>query len=240
MARIFVLEDEEQSRKALVQMLLKISSEITVDAAADLAEARELLGNTVSFDLFLLDINLNQNNREDIGGIILAEEIRLMKKYAFTPLVMLTSIGGLEMEAYRKLHCYQYLVKPYNEKEIEELVQKVLFYVQKDKKETILVKKNGINYKISCDEIQYCKAIPRGVCICLKNEEMEIPYLSIHKIMDKLPKKHFFQCHRMFIVNKNAVKYYDLVNQVIQVDGYADFIDIGVTFKNEVRRIMNE
>lgn len=52
MARIFVLEDEDESRKALVQMLLKISSEITVDAAADLESARSLLSDTVSFDLF--------------------------------------------------------------------------------------------------------------------------------------------------------------------------------------------
>lgn len=240
MARIFVLEDEEQSRKALVQMLLNISGEITVDAAADLAEARKLLGGTVSFDLFLLDINLNRDDMNDVDGITFAEEIRAIQKYAFTPLVMVTSIAGLEMEAYRKLHCYQYLVKPYNQSEIEELVQKVLFHIRKDEKEFVLVKKGGINYKILCDEIEYCKAIPRGVCICLKSERMEVPYLTIHKLLEKLPKKCFFQCHRMFIVNKKAVKYYDLVNQVIQVKDYPEFIDIGVTFKAEVRRIMNE
>ena len=72
MARIFVLEDEEHSRKALVQMLLKISDEITVDAAANLTEARLLLDSTVSFDLFLLDINLNPKDSEDISGILLA------------------------------------------------------------------------------------------------------------------------------------------------------------------------
>ena len=240
MARIFVLEDEEHSRKALVQMLLGISGDITVDAAADLAEARELLGGTVSFDLFLLDINLSREGSGDTSGITFAEEIRAIQKYAFTPIVMVTSIAGLEMDAYRRLHCYQYLVKPYDSKEIEELVDKILFYVQKDKKEYILVKKNGINYKIFCDDIEYCRAIPRGVCICLKNEQLEIPYLSIHKLLDKLPEKRFFQCHRMFIVNKEAVRYYDLVNQVIQVFDYPEFIDIGITFKTDVRRIMNE
>lgn len=240
MARIFVLEDEEESRKALVQMLLRISSEITVDAAADLASARKLLGGTVSFDLFLLDINLDQKSSGDTSGIVFAQEVRSMQKYAFTPIVMVTSIAGLEMEAYRQLHCYQYLVKPYDQKEIEELVEKVLFHVQREQKESIVVKKDGINYKILCDEIVYCKAIPRGVCICLKNEEMEVPYLSIHKLLEMLPKQQFFQCHRMFLVNKQAVKYYDLVNQVIQVMDHPEQIDIGVTFKAEVRRRMNE
>ena len=44
----------------------------------------------------------------------------------------------------------------------------------------------------------------------------------------------------MFAVNKAYVKYYDLVNQIIQVEGYQEGIDIGVTYKTEVRRLLNE
>lgn len=237
MARILILEDEEQSREALTSMLQNMSSEVTVDAAADLATARLLLDSTVSFDLFLLDINLCPQDTEDKSGLLFAEEIRAIRQYEFTPLVMITSIAGLEIDAYRKLHCYQYIVKPYVQEEIQELVDKVLFHIQAEQQPSIIVKKEGINYKISCDEIVYCKAISRGVCICMKKEQMEVPYLSIRQLLEKLPKNLFFQCHRMFVVNKNAVRYYDLVNQVIQVEGYDTTIDIGVTYKAEVRRI---
>lgn len=237
MARILILEDEEQSREALARMLQNISGEVTVDAAADLAAARLLLGGTVSFDLFLLDINLCPQDAEDKSGFLFAEEIRAIRQYEFTPLVMLTSVAGLEIDAYRKLHCYQYIVKPYVQEEIEELADKVLFHIHAEEQPFIVVKKGGINYKISCDEIVYCKAVSRGVCICMKKEQMEIPYLSIRQLLEKLPKNLFFQCHRMFVVNKNAVRYYDLVNQLIQVEGYDAPIDIGVTYKAEVRRI---
>lgn len=238
MARILILEDEMHSRTALEKMLKNISAEITVDAAADLAEARLLLDSTVSFDLFFLDVNLAPDETGDTSGILFAEEIRNMRQYEFTPLVMITSVAGLEMEAYRRLHCYQYVVKPYVRSEVEEIVRKVLFHLHAEKRASIMVKRNGINYKIFCDEIMFCRAIPRGVCICLKNEQMEVPYLSIHKLLEKLPGDLFFQCHRTFIVNRNAVKYYDLVNQVIQVEGSPEWIDIGVTFKPEVRRIL--
>lgn len=237
MARILILEDEEQSREALARMIQNISGEVTVDAAADLATARLLLGSTVSFDLFLLDINLDPQDSEDKSGLLFAEEVRAIRQYEFTPLVMVTSVAGLEIDAYRRLHCYQYIVKPYVQEEIEELVNKVLFHIQAEERPSIVVKKDGINYKISCDEIVYCKAISRGVCICMKKEQMEIPYLSVRQLLEKLPKNLFFQCHRMFVVNKNAVRYYDLVNQVIQVEGYDMPIDIGVTYKAEVRRI---
>lgn len=240
MARILVLEDEEQSRNALVKMLRNLSDEITVDAAADPATAGLLLDSTVSFDLFLIDVNLNPQDKGDTSGICFAESVRAIRRYEFTPLVMVTSVAGLEIEAYRKLHCYQYVVKPYVPEEIEEIVQKVLFHIHAEERTSIVVKKNGINYKIFCDDIMFCKAIPRGVCLCLKGEQLEIPYLSIRQLLEKLPKKIFFQCHRMFVVNRNAVKYYDLVNQMIQVEGYDEQIDIGVTFKPEVRRLMND
>lgn len=239
MARILVLEDEVQSRMALEKMLYNISSEITVDTAADLAEARLLLGGTVSFDLFFLDVNLKPEEEGDTSGILFAEEIRNHRQYEFTPLVMITSVAGLEMEAYRRLHCYQYVVKPYVQSEVEEIVRKVLFHLHTEKRSFIVVKRNGINYKIFCDEIRFFRAIPRGVCIYLREEHIEVPYLSIHKLLEKLPKEMFFQCHRTFVVNRNAVKYYDLVNQVIQVEGYSEWIDIGVTFKPEVRRMLH-
>ncbi len=238
MARILILEDEDTSRTALVKMLKNISAEITVDAAADLAKARLLLGSTVSFDLFFLDVNLTPGEEGDTSGIRFAEEIRSIRKYEFTPLVMITSVAGLEMEAYRRLHCYQYVVKPYIQSEVEEIVRKVLFHLHAGTRPSIMVKRNGVNYKIFCDEIMFCRAIPRGVCLQLKNEQIEVPYLSIHKLLEKLPEGMFFQCHRTFVVNRNAVKYYDLVNQVIQVEGSSEWIDIGVTFKPEVRRIL--
>ncbi len=239
MARILILEDETESRKALEKMVRDISADITVDAAADLASARLLLGSAVSFDLFLLDVNLKPEKPGDLSGICFAEEIRRKRQYEFTPLVMVTSVSGMEMEAYRKLHCYQYVVKPYVKEDVEEVVKKVLFHLHADNRPFIMVKKNGINYKIFCDEIMFCRAIPRGVCFYLKEEQIEVPYLSIHKLLEKLPKEMFFQCHRTFVVNRNAVKYYDLVNQVIQVEGSSEWIDIGVTFKPEVRRMLH-
>ena len=69
MTRILVLEDDDRSRESLCRMLEKISDQITVDAAADLAGARLLLRSAVSFDLFLLDIHLNREEEEDRSGI---------------------------------------------------------------------------------------------------------------------------------------------------------------------------
>ena len=49
-----------------------------------------------------LDVNLSGEDREDIGGILFAREIRERFEYTFTPIVMVTAIGNMEMQAYRE------------------------------------------------------------------------------------------------------------------------------------------
>lgn len=240
MVRIFVLEDDKQSRVALKEMLCYIAEDIKVDTAASLSEARLLLQGGHPYELFLLDVNLEKEDPTDASGLLFAKDIRGIAQYEFTPLVMITSVATLEVEAYRRVHCYQYILKPYDEKELQDVVGKVLSHVRATEKPFIIVKKNGINYKILCQEIVFCRAIPRGVCLCLRQEQMDIFYLSVRQLLEKLPKCDFFQCHRMFVVNKNYVKFYDLVNQMIEVEGYQEKIDIGVTYKAEIRRLLHE
>lgn len=240
MAGILILEDDKQSRDALVSMLCNIAENVTVQAAADLKEARNMLRGNHFFDLFLLDVNLDSKDTDDNSGLVFAEEVRKFTKYELTPIIMLTSVASLEIEAYRKIHCYQYIIKPYEAEEVQKIVERVLSHARPAEKPFIIVKKNGINYKVICEDIVFCKAIPRGVCLYLKEEQMDIPYLSIRQLLDKLPDQDFIQCHRMFVVNKEYVKYYDLVNQVVQVEGYREGIDIGVTYKADVRRLLHE
>ena len=118
---------------------------------------------------------------------------------------MVTSIASLEMEAYRRLHCYQYLIKPYMRVDVENVVKKLLALQNVKEEKSIVVKKDGINYRIKCNAIVFVKAVPRGICLYLKKEVMKIPYLTIVKLLEQLDKDEFIQCHRMFVVNKKYI-----------------------------------
>ena len=48
----------------------------------------------------------------------------------------------------------------------------------------------------------------------------------------------FVQCHRMFAVNVNEVEYYDKVNRIVKIKNCEDMVEIGVTYKNEVGRLI--
>ncbi len=239
MTRILVLEDNIDSLRALQKIIEKMSADIEVFPVEGLEQARETLEREKEpFHAFLLDINLKEADTEDISGLTFAKEVRSLAKYAFTPIIMITSLASLELRAYRELHCYQYMIKPYQEEEIQRLIRKVLFQTGEAAEPFVLIKKEGINYKLLCRDIIGVRAIHRGVSIILEKEEMNVLYLTIRQLMEKLPQEQFFQCHRMFVVNRDHIDYVDSVNGLIHMKNGME-AEIGVTYKARVKEALN-
>ncbi|MBQ5851403.1 MAG: response regulator transcription factor [Lachnospiraceae bacterium] len=241
MTNILILEDTVDCLNMITRMVENVSDNVHAVPVRSLEEAREALSKpNVSFQAFLLDINLDVNNSEDMSGITFAREIRNMQEYVFTPIVMITSIANMELTAYRELHCYQFLVKPYNEKDIENLISKLLFISRtgETRGDFITVKKEGINYKLFCKDIVCIKAIPRGVNIVMVKEEIKVLYTSIKQLMEKLPNEQFVQIHRMYVVNQNYIESVDMVNGYLKLKTGME-TEIGVTYRNQVRGILN-
>ncbi len=237
MIRIFILEDQEMSRKALKELIVSTGhqEEIEVDSASSFEEGRHYVESNAMYDAFFLDINLDERNPSDESGLELARLIRSYEKYEFTPVIMVTSVVNLEMAAYRELHCYQYLLKPYVEEDVKKVVKKLLAMRNVKEEKTIVVKKDGINYRIKCNAIVYIQAVPRGVCLYLKKESMKIPYLTIVKLMEQLPQDDFIQVHRMFVVNKKYIENVDFVNRMIKMGGYDELVEVGGTYKQKLK-----
>ncbi len=124
MTRILILEDSKECLEAITVMVERVSGHVRAVPVNSLEEARAALGGEAQppFQAFLLDINLNTGDSDDISGITFAREVRMRKEYAFTPIIMITSLANMELTAYRELHCYQYLVKPYNEEDRKSVV----------------------------------------------------------------------------------------------------------------------
>ena len=239
MIQVLILEDDHVSREALSRILAEYQTGISVHAASTYEEAKKLLGQEIRYDLFLLDVNLGGENREDIGGILFAREIREKFCYTFTPVVMVTSVGAMEMQAYRELHCYQYIMKPFRPEQVVEVVRKVLDQEKREEPPSVVVKRDGVNYQVRCDEIRYIEAIHRGIRLHMKGETWDVPYVTLKQILSKVPGGMFLQCHRMFAVNRREVEYYDTVNRVVKLKDCADVIEIGVTYKAEIGRIVS-
>lgn len=239
--KILILEDQEESKKALVEIIRSISEEIEVTAVASEQEAMAALLHKGEYALFLLDINLDTTRFSDTSGMNVASEIRRMHCYEFTPIVFVTSLLSLELRSYRELQCYRYITKPFDKKEVAEIIEKVLLHSTEQKEESfITIKKDGINYKISCDDILCIRAIARGIRLVMKTEELEVRYLTLKQLLPRLPEEEFVQCHRMYIVNRKYIEYVDTVNRMIKLRGSEEPVEIGVTYKTQIRSLLHE
>ena len=239
MTHVLILEDDKASLEALKRILTEYSEDLCVHTASSYREAKKLLDMDWTYRLFLLDVNLNGNAHEDIGGILFARELREQFRYTFTPVVMVTAIGAMEMQAYRELHCYQYIMKPFRPEQVKEVVQKVLEREKHEERPMVVVKKDGINYQVLCEDICYIEAIPRGICLHMKNENWNVPYVTLKQILQKVPADIFLQCHRMFAVNRRKVEYFDTVNRIVKIKDCEDIVEIGVTYKSEIGRLIS-
>lgn len=236
MINILVLEDQKDSREALCKMIASYNreNEVEIDSAATYEEAEKLLNNKKTYNGFFIDINLDIENENDQSGIEFARLLRKNRKYEFTPVIMVTSIASLEMTSFREIHCYQYIVKPYDRKTVEDVIQKIVMHDKVAEEKYIIVKKDGINYKIKCDAIQYVQAITRGIQIKLTKETVKVPYLTIKEFMKKVDPEDFIQCHRMYVVNKKHIVSIDVVNRMIELED-KNMVEIGVTYKDKIK-----
>ena len=240
MTYVMILEDDRASMEALAKILSEYSDDICVHTASSYKEAKGLLDADIQYGLFLLDVNLSGSKREDIGGILFAREVRERFRYTFTPIVMVTAVGAMEMQAYRELHCYQYIMKPFRKEQVVEVVEKVLAKAKQEEPPSVTVKKEGINYQVKCEDIRYIEAVPRGIAIHMKEETWNVPYVTLKQMLQKGPRDIFVQCHRMYVVNKREVEYYDTGNRIVKLRDCDDTVEIGVTYKAEIGRLLSD
>ena len=74
-------------------------------------------------------------------------------------------------------------MKPFRREQVEEVVQKVLEKESREKPPVIVVKKDGINYQLKCEDIRYLEAIPRGTRLHLVTENWDVPYVTLRQML---------------------------------------------------------
>lgn len=230
---VLVVEDNEVHMKALEKLLSKIS-DINVIKAYNMAEACYML-SLYEYSLFLIDIVLDKSKRGDLSGIHLVNYIRELSKYQFTPVIFITSLEDPKLSAFKELHCYDYIEKPFSEKQVVDVVEQALkFPVQRSNNEFLYLKKEGIIYSFDLTKVKYITVSRRGMEIHSVDEVMHMPYASIDGIIKELGNDDFIQCNRNTVVNKRYIDTIDMTNKILRLKDEDEFISIGKMMKKEL------
>ena len=236
MKQILLLEDNEYTRDKLIKVLKSLEQEVNVFAYSN---QREAFGCAMThrIDLFLVDIILCPKERNDFSGISFVEKIRECASCAAAEVVFITSIAGLEVDLLHRIHCYDYIEKPIDERRLKRIVNEIINRGEKVSKltERIYFRNNGISYPIEVAEIRYVMYQNRALNVYTGEESIKVPNLPLKRFLEKVRDSIFLCPFKGTAVNIAYIESVDYVNQYINLKGIKEPISMGSVMKKRFR-----
>lgn len=184
--------------------------------------------------LFIIDIILDITRPGDTSRMKFVESIRKIEKYKYTPLIFITSLQDPEIYAYRELHCYGYIEKPFEIESVRKLLGEALeCNIAGEDGHVLHFRKDGILYPIQCNEVIYAQSTNHTICFYLINGTVfRISYKTCKQILEEAEYDEFIQCSRGTIVNRKYIEHVDMTNEMITLRGNVR-VEIGIRYKKK-------
>lgn len=201
---ILVVEDDINQRDTLVKIIEKEFLDLRVYKASTVNEALQII-NSKPISLFLLDINLNKES-----GIDLAQKIRSINEHKLTGIVFITTEMIHIIDAFKNIHCYDFIVKPYKVDDIKKIINTFIKGLKtqniKEGKHSYIEVDNNLSIKIYHNDIFFIEYINRNCILHTTNGEYVIKSTTLKKIMQQVVNDDIIQSHKSFIVNVNHIE----------------------------------
>lgn len=234
---ILLVEDERIQREALASIIKANFVDVRIYEAASKTEALKVV-NEKDIHLFFIDIHL-----KDSSGLELAKKIRQYENHALTGIVFVTGEVIHIIEAFKNIHCYDFIVKPYKEKDIIKIIDIFLnsspLKSIKEGKYTFIDIDSSISVKLYHNDIIYIEYSDKSCNIHTINGVYKVKRTSLIKILNIINDDEIIQTHRSFAVNLKYVteieKTYEKVWN-IKLRGCDDVVLLSYTYRQAFLR----
>lgn len=221
MLNIFVCEDNDIQRQAIVQIIQNtvLIEELDMQLVLDTENPYELLDeirNSQNTGVYFLDIDLNS----DMNGMKLAQQIRLYDPRGF--IIFITAHSELSYMTFQyRVEAMDFVLKD-NPAEAKVKLRECLLnamerhMLQTNKTHKVYTLEVG-GRKISVDyeDILFFETSSNIHKVILHAKDRQIEFPSTLKELTGVLDSNFVRCHRAFLVNKNNIKEVDTKNRII-------------------------
>ena len=211
MMNLLIVEDTKETCNFLTSVIRKHYPDIHCDHAYTFDEAIRKITDT-TYDLFIIDYELDRSNASK-NGIALGKMISEQKKYKNTPVLMETSYPEYVLNAVNSLHCLYYLVKPFKETDIIDMLKKV-FHTLVPEAKLLFHNNMGIKTVISVSDIIYIKAERHNIKVMTDKNVFFFVNYSLSQL-EKDSGKHLIRCHKSYLINPDYISFMDKTNQYL-------------------------
>lgn len=212
--RVIIIEDEIPAANRLAKMLQSITDELEVVKKIDSVEAAvKFIGSAENIDLIFMDIQLADGLSFDI----------FQQTKVKAPVIFTTAFDQYTLKAF-KVNSIDYLLKPIDEKELEQAVEKYRqLYSQKENgisekvlkmvqemntvryKERLLIKRGQQLSYLKTESTAYCYADGK---LCYAVDFTNNKYMlesNLSQLEEQLQPNKFYRINRQLLVNIEAV-----------------------------------
>ena len=213
MLRVLIVEDEEPAVDMLRSMLKRIRPDIEVLAVTESIQETTAWLTNHQADLIFLDVHL-----ADGDSFTIFENQKIN-----TPIIFVTAFNQYALQAF-KLNSIAYLVKPVQENELRESLDKYAeLYAERNlneeynsllhtiqKKELVYQKRfmvsSGEKIRVvPIEEVAYFMGEDKYLFLFTKEGRKYIIDSTLTKMEDKLDPDRFFRINRKFIISLDAI-----------------------------------
>lgn len=210
-----IIEDEKLILQDLTNIINRYAKKIKiVESFTNGVDSISYLNNN-DIDVMFVDINIPL-----LDGMNLAKTISKFEKKPY--IVFITAHKEYAAEAF-EIGAFDYILKPYSIERIKEVIEKIEeqdvikeILTKKDLSTTekniesksiskIQVKENNNITFVNLDEIYFFKAKDKFTFVHTRQKQYEMNN-CIAEVEEQVSQKHFFRCHRSFIVNIDKIK----------------------------------
>lgn len=231
---VLILEDNEDALEMLHKILNELNRKVKIYTASSLRQAY-IQAMQTTMDVFLVDIILDTKEKGDVSGMIFAEKIREVEKYAFTPIIFTTCLEDPKLHAFTSIHSFAYLEKPYSHQEMKKVLSQALnFTTERYQDRRLYFRKEGVVLSVKSEDIISIESNCHRLYIQTKEETLEMPYKTCKQLMQEMDCDDFIQCSRSIIINKRYIDSVDIANRYITLQDSYGQAEIGVTYMKKV------
>ncbi len=239
MYSIILVEDDSMQREILKTMIHSIYESIEIYEADSKSSALEIIRNNY-INMFLIDISLKESS-----GLDLARDIRNIPKYEFSELIFLTTHLDYMIQAFKQIHCYDYILKPYRKSDVQAMLNKLIDKEMNNlsnenndsNKELVIKIRATVFIRVKIHDILFIEVKGRDCEINTINGPYTYTNISLKKILELINCDYIVQSHKSFAVNKNyifKIEKLDIRLSSIYFNKYSKTALLGYRFKGNI------
>lgn len=232
MSKILIVEDNELIRNSIIKIIRKIDDSIEIISTEYSSKALDISIRS-NIDIFILDIGL-----KDYSGIKLGQELRKLNKYIITPIIFITSMINEELKAFREIHSYAFITKPFKKEKVKNIFAPIIqSFTENHQENNLTINQKEETYIIPMNEIIYIESQLKRIYIHTLNDEYEIKTYTLNKLIEIL-NDDFIRVHRSYIINKKYITKIDRTKWVLHFKNIAKYMPVSRKYKNQLMELL--